>query len=825
MNMRTSLRIYSWLLRLYPARFRQQFGDALELEFEEAYAEARHPVLFWLAILADILRTLPAQLSREFFQDAAHALRLYRRQPLFAILAISALAIGIGATAGVYSFLDATLLKPLPFAAPERLAVLHQFPTLVPGQSKARFDAWRRDSRYLSDAVLYAAQEANLEAGNRGARIAIAEVSANFFAMLGAKPAWGRTFSSQDDTPGHNDLAVISHTLWQQHFGGDPAAIGATIRINGLPLTITGVAPENFDYPSRTQVWTPTVFEPLKLQKAGAHFLIAIGQLREGLSVEAAQPLFQQEAVKLAPQITLRMGDQRPTLIPLARHLSAAQREPAWILLAAVLSVLLIGCANIVNLILGRMIGRQKEMHIRAAIGANRARLVQQLLTEGLVLAIAGGLAGMLIAIWTVRMLTAFLPPSLTAQEPSLNLRVFLAGLALSLTAGLLFGIIPLWQRQSAILRRALIGIQVALCLVLLTGGVTLSLALYSLLHTDLGFRTNDVLTVRVSLLGTAHEKTSANYYNAVLERLRALPGVQHAGGAAYIPLTRDPFSIFRVTASRDRNATAMLVSVTPGYLESMGAQVIAGSLFTRDEGQIIVNEPFARKLGTPAELIGTNLETLRINGTVAGVVRSMKYWGPGSNEFPTIYVPEKNFSWPYLTFTILPTHKDAVAITTIRDAVAAIDPKVAVYDARSLSSRLEQVLARPRFHASAFTAFAAFALFLSLLGIYGVAISSVAQSKKEIAIRMAIGATASSVRAHFLRHAMRTVIAGALTGLLGCAALAKWLPSLVQTAQPLSPLTTAAIALSLVFAACLTVWFATSRIAATQPITILRTD
>jgi predicted permease len=564
--MKLSLRIYRALLKLYPAAFREEYDGALQRQFKDDYAEVRSTsdlVRFWARTLLDFARSMPSQFAREIAQDSRHALRLWRRRPLTTGFAIAALAIAIGANTGVFSVLNAVLLRSLPFHEPDRARVAPRRFCATRPRQLCRVSRRRLRNIYLADAASYSTSlEVNLEGARATSRMRLTETSWNFFSLLGVSPVHGRSFLADEDVPGRDGVAVIGYGLWQELFGGDPRAVGATIHVNGAPLEVVGIAPPGFDYPQKTDVWSPTAFDFRRIPKTGAaYFWSTIGRLKPGLPWTQARRAFEVEAYRDSADRRQADAVNRPALIPLQEQLAGPVRNASLILMAGVSLLLLLACANIANPLLARTIARS-NVRIRTALGASRARLAQQLLTETLLLSLVGTAAGLLVARWTATVAAAVQPAELSSQSYTiLDWRVLGFAIAASIVTGVIFGVGPALYAtrrdvatrgrtatasgKHARMRNVLIGAQVAITIVLLTGSVALGSAFLALLRVDHGFDVHSIATMSVSLAGTGYEESgrAASYYSDVLDRVRGVPGVVSASATEALPLNVDRFA------------------------------------------------------------------------------------------------------------------------------------------------------------------------------------------------------------------------------------------------------------------------------------------
>ncbi len=859
--MATSNRLYRLLLKLYPARFREEFAAPLERQFSDEYREARGAgarARLWLRTLADMAATVPAELGREVGQDLRYALRMYWRRSLATVLALAALALAIGTSTGVFSVVNALLLRGLPFRAPERLVIVPQFISPLNTANSAGFHATAQSSLYLEDAATYRPASMNLNASHRAIHVEIAETSHNFFSLLGTAPALGRTFGPDEDVVGRDQVTVISYGLWQQFFGGDPGVLGRTIRLQGVPLTVVGVAPPAFDFPGNTSMWTPTVFDvPLLPDGEKTMRGTVIGRLKPGMAPAAATRLYRAGVLAVRGNRNL----DPLSLEPLQDQLAGPVRQASFVLLGLVMLVLLIACANVAQLLLSRTTERRTELTVRAALGASRARLVQQLATESAGLTIAAACAGLAVARWTVELAALALPAQLATQAYTiLDWRVLSFALGLAALTGVVFGIVPasligrfllddaLRARGSARrsirrMRAAVVAVQAAVAVVLLTGSLTLGRSFLKLLNVDLGYRVDHVATLGVSLFGTRYETDyraphairtlrEPRYYRQALDRLRAIPGVESAAAVEYLPLVKEKHLGDNFTLDSGQEGAAMEVAATPDYFRSIGARIVAGRDFTDADRQdservAIVSESFARQVSPGASVLGRKVTPDQDQPlTIVGVAADARY-DPLRSQMDDVQVYTAMAQDPATAATVtVRVHGDPQAyLPILRDSLRQVDPEVPVYGVTTLDQRLRDSLARPRFYTTAVLFFAGFALLLAVIGAYGAASYAIAQRTHEIGVRMAVGASPSGVRGMLLRQSMLPVAVGMLAGMAGAAALGRYLTSLIATAEPAGTGTCAAAAAMLAAVAALAVWSATSSIVRMEPITALRTE
>jgi putative ABC transport system permease protein len=847
--------LYQRLLRLYPASFREQYQHAIERQFRDEYRDTstrRERVHLWLKAFRDLMTSVPAEVARELWQDMRYAIRLHQKRPLPAVLAVIALALSIGACTGVFSVLNALLLRTLPFRSPEELVELRSSP-FTGGVGRAGFYSWRDKSAYLQDAAGFSVSDMNLSMKNGALRVRVAETSANFTALLGMTPASGRTFAIDEDQHGHTNAAVISHALWHQVFGGDPSTPGTSIELNGVPLTVIGIAPPGFDYPGKTNVWTPTLFDFERMPKRGAIFFQTIGRLKPGVRIEQARRLFESEVQRSAPELLRAEGSNRPRLVGIREELSGPVGKAGWVLAAMVLFVLLTACANIAHLLLSRIAERRHELAMRTALGASRARLVQQLTTEAIALSAAGAALGLVLASWVAQLATSVAPPVLTAQRYTiLDWRVGGFAAVLALLTGSILGLFPSLvverilpaeqlirnqpgshESRTARLRFTLMAFQACMTIVLLAASVAMGRSFLHMLGTDLGFRPENAVTMTVSIQGTKHRTAAAErrYYTEVLERIRTVPGVEAAGAVGHLPLANNVYMAndFKLD-SGEIIGTVVTNAASEGYFHAMGTRFVAGGDFGaarggRTERAVIVTEAFARNTAFGNHVVGRKIiapwsETPYL---ITGVVESSRFGGPAHPGVAMIYWLVEEEPPPHLTFVARVKGAAETYLARCRDAVKSVDAGVPIHDVRTLEQRRTDILSRPRFFTTATLFLAGLAVLLAAVGTFGMTAQNIAQQSRDIGIRMALGGSHSRLQTMILRASLAPTIFGGALGIGLALAGGRYLAHLVDNVQTIGLFSCAAAAGVLVLCALLAAWRASMRLLRIDPSEVLR--
>jgi predicted permease len=782
------------------------------------------------------------------FQDVRYALKLWFRRPWQTAFAIAALAIGIGANTGVFSVVNALLLRSLPFREPDRLALTHEF--FPPHDTAMQFHEWSQHSTYLSDAALFEEFDVNLGGTRLARRVHLAQTSWTFFSVLGTQPLLGRGFASEDDVdatgwglPGPNAEAVISYGLWQQLFGGDPRVLGATIRLDGNPLTVVGVAPPGFDFPHRAVIWKPAAFSP------GNNGWETVARLKPGIPWSQARAAFAVEAKRLSP----REGgpdDLHPSMTSLQDALAGSAKNASLMFMGAVVLVLLIACTNVANILTARTADRISEFSIRSALGASGGRLARQFLAEGLLLSFVATLAGLVIAYWTTSLAAKVEPPTLAAQSYSiLDARVLAFTAAVSIATALMFSILPsLYLSRihalgthsssrphgSRLIREILVGTQVTLTIILLAGSVSLGRAFVGLMKIDRGYDVKQVVTVNVSLDGTTHQldKRELPYFEQVLDRIRRLPGVRAASATEFLPLYASafvggPFGLDGRPAAR----SSAMIPVMGEYFRTMGTRILYGREFTNAEVHsgarvAVVNQRFAAGFGAPQDAIGHQLTNDSDRWTIVGVVKGMEYeTDPTTAHGNEVFIPSTNPGSFFSTFVVRVDGRAEDRVAEIRDVIQSVDPQVPVFGAKTMEQRLDDVFASPEFYRTAVWFLAGFALLLAVIGIYSIVSYAVAERTQEMGIRLALGTTPVRLRGMLLRQGLLMIVASAIPGIAGAQLSGRFLETLIDGAKPIGLGMSASLILLLGLVASISIWSGSRRIASFDITAILRSE
>jgi predicted permease len=844
-----SLKLYRFLLKLYPAGFHDDYAGPMEREFRDELAESSGAFALaklWVRLLTDLAVSIPLQFSRELLQDTRFTLRLWAKRPGQTGFAILALAIGIGANTGVFSVVNALLLRSLPFHDPSRLVSLGTF--FPPHGSAKQFHEWRQQQgTYLADATLIEQFDVNLGAVQNPVRSHLSYTSWNFFAVLGAEPTLGRWFRDGEDAPGKNAVAVISYGLWQELFAGDQRAIGSTIRMNGTPLTVVGVAPAGFNYPNNSDVWYAANYSP------GNNGWQTIARLKPGVTWPQARAAFAVEADRLWPRRDeLGNSEHSPRMTSLQDELAGPVKNASLMLMAGVVLILLIACANVANILLARAADRTTELSIRSALGASSARITQQLLTECMLLSFAGAIAGLLVAFWASEIAAKVQTAPLSTQSYSiLDGRVLCFSIAAAIASSVLFGAMPSLyagrdlrfgahgasrSRGARLIREVLVATQVMLTIILLAASFSVGRAFVHLLSTDRGFDAKGLITVSVSLDGTTRGIAGHQlpYFEEVLDRIRGIPGVLSASETEFLPLDATgfvggPFGLDGRPA--ERNST--MIPVLSEYFKTMGGHILYGREFTDAEVSsnaplVIVNERFARQFGEAADAVGREVTTREnTRWKIIGVVGGMDYMTDTMDTAHSnqIFVPAHAPGGFVSTFVARVDGRAEDLLPVVRDTIRSVDTQVPVFGVKTMQQRMADAVARPKFYRTAIMFFAGFALLLAVIGIYSVVSYAVAVQEHDLGVRLALGATHGGLRWRLLWQSLLTVVAGAILGIAGALLSGRFLESLVEGAKSVDLATLILSIVLIALVASASVWAGTRRIARLDVLSILRSE
>ncbi|HKG92464.1 MAG TPA: ABC transporter permease, partial [Gemmatimonadaceae bacterium] len=759
------------------------------------------------------------------WQDARYAVRSLLARPGFTAAVVATIALGVGANAAIYSVVDAALLRPLPFAGPERLVHLWERPATDAGPgSGPRYETSypdfldiRRRATTLAGVAGYHGGRVTLAAGDRATVLSAAKVTANFFDVLGVRPLAGRTFAAGEDEVGAPKVVMLTHGVWRRLFGGDRGIVGRVVQLDGQPYTVAGVLPERFHFAAvgSADVWVPIDRPPSMRERRSSHWLKAVARLRDGATVDAARRELAAIAGELAREFPQSNAGQGAEVVPLRDELVGTVRPLLLTLYGAVAFVLLVACGNVANLLLVRGAARQRELSIRAALGAGRGRIARQLLTESTLLALCGGALGIVVAHAGIRALVAAIPPEQARALPylrdvGLDAGVLGYAVLVSLVAGTLSGLVPALRasrtelqaalRQSTgggasaagsqrLLRDGLVVAELALTVVLVSGAALFARSLTSLLAVDVGFRGEGVLTMMVPLprWSYATERAQRQFYQSLEARVSALPGVRSVGLVSKLPLDYGNSTSYSVpgapppTPGQEPSASYRVVS--PRYFETLGIPLLGGRTFTATEdsaagGVVVINRALAREGFGDRDPVGREITVGGRPMTVVGVVGDVTIGKLEDEIPPTMYfsiLQAMDLAMRLAVRAERGTDPHALAVP-IRAALRDLDPSVAtfqVYTMDELVGQSQSVFLR-RYPLVLVGAFAAIALVLALVGTYGVISYAVTQRLRELGIRIALGARPESIRWLVLRHAGALASLGITLGVIGAAALSR---------------------------------------------------
>ena len=799
-------------------------------------------------------------------QDTRYALRVLGRGRGFVAVAVLTLALGVGANTAIFSVVRGVLLRSLPYPEPERLvavqSVIRGSPTAV---SPPDFVDWRAQAKSFSGLAAYFLSTTNLTGTGEPERLTQARVSANFFDLLGVRPARGRGFLPGEDAVEAPRVAILSDGLWRRRFGAEPSIVGQTIRLDDFPTTVVGIAPPELKLPVGVDLWLTTRFEPRDVdpRARGARWIAVVGRLASGATLAGARAEMAAIANRLALADPRHDGGVTSRIATLQEDLVGGVRAPLLILLGAVGFVMLIACVNVASLALGRTAARETELTVRVALGAGRGRIARQILTENLVLAIGGGIAGLALAILGTRALVALAPGDLPlVHAVHVDGVVLSFSLAVTLLSGVAFGVVPALQasRQgiearlrsggrglslgSGRLRRVLVVTEVALAMTLLAGAGLLVRSLARLSSVDPGFRTDHLATFSVTLSPVRYpDAARQEQFTRQLEtRLQRLPGVTSAGVSFALPLTNSGFGFTfaiggRPEVSGPEEPRAQVRIATPDYFRAMGIPIVRGRGFTARDDEtaphvILISQEAARRYWPNEDPIGQTLmtgwgrdETHRFGGTIIGIVGDVRQFSLAMAPLPEIYGPLAQRPLDELSVVVHSTSPAATVLTAARETVRELDAELPIYDVRSYDDIVRESIAERRFYVTLLATFAGLALVLAAIGIYGVIAYSVQQRRRELGIRIALGATRERVIGLVMRQGMALTTAGALIGLGIAGLLTRVLRGQLYEVSATDPLTFVLVPVLLVVVALVACVVPARRAVAVDPATTIRAE
>jgi putative ABC transport system permease protein len=798
----------------------------------------------------------------DFLQDLRYAARMLRRSPAFTFAAITTLTLGIGTTVAMFTVVSGVLLRPLPFPQPDRLFLValspKSFLMAQPGMADVTYLQFRERDRSFQHLAAFSAYKGNLAGAGDPVVLTMANVTTAFFDALGVRPAMGRTFLSTDGAEGGERTIVISDGLWRSRFGADPAIVGKTIRLNDLGHTVVGVMPGGFDFPGAVAGWTPTA---VKITPGNSLLVPVVGRLKPDVSIEQARAAFETTFASL-PDVSVEDRSKWVVgLIPLKELLVGDVRRPLQLFAAAVLVVLLIACANVANLLLARASGRDREIAVRAALGAGRRRLIRQLVTESLLLSGIGAVFGVLLARWTVAALLAAAPPGRIPRTEMVEIDVAVLAFAVGTAAltAILFGLAPalrLTRSRSAHglvptgrtiaaghdrLRGILVVSEIAMALVLLTGAGLMMQSFLRLRAVDTGFDPDNVLRMSVELPTAKYSSAEQVqlFHQGMLERLAALPGVTAAGLVNWLPLgdmyLQGDFTV--EGAAEPPRFNVGKTAVSGGYFQSMGIRLLHGREFdgtdtATSQPVAIISRTVANALDGSGRPLGKRISVWgRANArqwlTVVGVVDDVRQLGPTQKLHPAVYQPYLQVGnagfLRGVNYVVRTTVDPAVLAPGLRDVLRSMDKDQPAAALGLTKDVVELATATPAFYARLLSIFAALAVALALLGTYGVIAYSVAQRSREIGLRMALGAQSSRVVSMVLLRTGRLAMAGVAIGAGVAWATTDFLRTLLFEITPTDPATFVAVALAVFTAAMLAGAVPARRATRVDPLTALR--
>ena len=814
-------------------------------------------------------------LMETFWQDVRYGARVLAKSKSFTFIAVVTLALGIGANTAIFSVVNELLLRPLPYRDAERLVMLWEVSPQGRGQntvSRANFSAWREQAQSFEGLAAFSDQRVGLTGGGEPEEVSVQLATPELFRLLGVDPVLGRVLTEDDAKAGSGGV-VLSYGLWKRRYGGDPGIIGKPVVLNGGPVNVVGVMPAGFQWHIRQRSGTgrpAEIWAVLTMPKQGqegsgnwrGRFLSVVGRLKPGVTAKQADAELKTIETRLGQDFPQFNKNYSAEVVPLRDQFVGNVRPALWILLGAVGFVLLIACANVANLLLSRAAAREKEIALRTALGARRSRIVRQLLTESVLLALAGSAVGLALAYWGIQALVAISPRDLiNLQGVGLNLTVLGWTLAVSLLTGLVFGVAPALEAtrvdlndslkeggkgaggqsaRSRGLRSALVVAEVALALVLLASAGLMVKSFGRLRTINTGFDTDNVMTMVLRLPGAKYKEDPQYiaFFNQALERIRALPGVQGAGMVNYLPLygglgSATGFTIEGQPPAEPGEGPGANVRVADSaYFGTMHIPLLRGRNFTDYENVearhvVLVSQSLAEKYFPAGDVLGKRILVVMSDKPewteIVGVVGDVRYDSLTEEAEPTVYMPVPELTYPFMTFVIRTSGDPAEIVPAVRREIASIDPDQPISDVRTMNQVMADTVSRARFNTLLLGLFAGLATLLAAVGIFGVMNYAVTLRTREIGLRMALGAQPGRVLMLVLRQGLLLTLAGIGIGLAGALALTRLMSGLLYGIGATDPATYAAIVVLLAFVSLVACYIPARRATRVDPLIALR--
>ena len=769
-------------------------------------------------------------------KDLRHSIRSLLRNPGFTAVAIITLMLAIGVNTTIFSVVNAVLLKALPFKEPQQLVSVHNNPAAegLPGIAAYQYLAWKEKSTTLEDVAAFTDNSFNLTGNGEPERISCAQVTSSLFTTLGVQPIRGRAFLPEEDTKGRNNVAIVSEGFWQRRYGRDEAILQTTLTLDNKPYLIVGVMPAGFRFPGEFDVWLPLALDPHREVYGDYFSLVEVaGRLKPGANPQGVQA----ELSLISRQASEQRKDEPLPLsvvevAPLHKQLVSGVRMTVLVLWGAVGLVMLLACVNVASLMISRTLARQREMAVRAAVGARRWQLIRQLLSESIVIGIAGGALGLLIAVWGTRAIASLVPEGFTTSVYDLNnirldWRVFAFTLGLSVLTGIVFGLAPALTASKPDLIKSLrtsksyglmsfglrsfrgwlVVAELALAVVLLLGAGLLVRSFNKLMAIDLGFDRNNVLTTRINLPRSKYteDPQTLAFHQQLLQRVKSLPGVESAGTINHTPLTGFGMIVFTEIEGvpppdTKKDDPIGVGSVSPEYFQAMKIPLLSGRVYDEHDGVdkqkvAIVNEAFARRYFPKGDVLGKRVgfacpEGASLCRTIVGVVGNVRQESLTDDVFAELYVPFTQMPMNGMTLVVRTTSDPLSLASAVRNEVLGVDKNQPIFDVKTLDQRVNDSVAVSRSLMLLFSAFALLALVLGAVGIYGIVSYSVTQRTHEIGIRMALGARAGNVLRLIMKNGLTLVLTGIVIGIGGALALTRFLTTLLFGVTPTDAVT-----------------------------------